>query len=124
MMQFLAVAIGGSLGAMGRYGLAISLPFTPGKIPFPTLLANVLGSFIIGVLFVIIIDKQILPLIWRQILMVGLLGAFTTFSTFSLETVQLLHGGHIKLAFIYMVTSVIGCVASCYVGYFLTEKFF
>lgn len=121
-MQWLAVALGGALGALCRYGVALALPHTPGRFPLATFSMNVLGSFLIGVAFVIIVEKAALPLIWRQFFMVGLLGALTTFSTFSLESLQFLHTGHWKLAVIYAVTSVCGCVLAVTLAYSMTNK--
>ncbi len=122
-MNWLAVALGGSLGAMCRYALAMSLPQVPGRFPLATFTANVVGSFLMAVAFVWIVEKSALPLIWRQVAMVGFLGAFTTFSTFSMESLQLLHTGHVKLAVVYMLSSVGACVLAAAFGYSLINKF-
>ena len=85
-MQWLAVAVGGALGALGRYGLnALIYQGYSGKFPLGTLCVNVLGSVAIGVLYVVIVERYLLPAMFREFLMIGLLGAFTTFSTFSLD---------------------------------------
>ena len=68
-----------------------------------------LGSFLIGIVFVLI-EKQLMHPEWRSVLMVGFLGAFTTFSTFSLEAIALFEEGHIAHALAYMVTSTLACV--------------
>ncbi len=122
-MNWLAVAIGGSLGAMSRYGLALMLPAVPGKFPVATFTVNVLGSFIMAIAFVLIIEKAALPGIWRQLVMVGFLGAFTTFSTYSIETLQLFTSGNWKLAVGYSFGSAVVCVAAAFAGYFLINKF-
>ncbi len=121
-MNWLAVALGGSLGAMSRYGLALVLPHAPGRFPWATFTVNVIGSLLLAVAFVWIVEKSGLPLIWRHLIMVGFLGAFTTFSTFSMESLALLHSGHIKLAVIYIVSSVVVCIAAAAVGYSLSHK--
>jgi len=121
-MQWLVVALGGSLGAVSRYALALLLPYTPGKFPLSTFVVNITGSFLIGVFFVVIIEKAALPIVWRQALMVGLLGAFTTFSTFSMESFQLLHTGHWKTAVFYVTFSVVACVFAAFLGYTLVNK--
>lgn len=72
---------------------------------------NVLGSFVIGILYVLIVERQVVHADWRGVLMVGFLGAFTTFSTFSLETIALFEAGHAVQAAGYMVGSTIVCVA-------------
>ncbi|WP_245929122.1 fluoride efflux transporter CrcB [Agarilytica rhodophyticola] len=121
-MHWLAVALGGSMGALCRYGLTLILPNTPGKLPLATFLANVVGSFLIGMFFVVIVEKSVLPAIWRQFAMVGFLGALTTFSSFSLESFQLLHSGHWKLALIYATSSVLACVFAAFGGYLIFNK--
>ncbi len=121
-MNWLAVALGGSLGAVSRYGLALVLPHAPGRFPWATFTVNVIGSLLLAVAFVWIVEKSGLPLIWRHLIMVGFLGAFTTFSTFSMESLALLHSGHIKLAVIYIVSSVVVCIAAAAVGYSLSHK--
>ncbi|MFL0809176.1 MAG: fluoride efflux transporter CrcB [Agarilytica sp.] len=121
-MQWLAVALGGSLGALSRYAIAISLDVTPGKFPTATFIINVLGSALMAFFFVIIAEKTILPIVWRQIIMVGFLGAFTTFSTFSMEALQLFHSGHAKLALMYMISTLVACVTVAALTYELTHK--
>lgn len=123
-MLWLAVALGGSLGAMGRY--AVSLAFAaagPGKLPWATLTVNVIGSFFMGIFFVLILHKGILPAAFRQPLMVGFLGAFTTFSSFSIEVVELLQIGQWHWAMLYMALSVVLCVLAAFLGFTLTDTF-
>lgn len=86
MTSFLSIALGGALGALSRYGIA--LLFQKQSFPWGTLLVNVSGSFLLGLLMVISIrDNFSLPL--KLFLGIGFLGAFTTFSTFSFETYSL-----------------------------------
>lgn len=75
-----------------------------------TLLVNILGSFTIGVVYVVLVERQLIHTDWRGVLMVGFLGAFTTFSTFSLETITLLEAGHTLQATGYMIASAVVCV--------------
>ena len=113
MQQLLFIAAGGAGGAVARYLLANWVHgAVPHAMPWGTLLVNVLGSFCIGVLYVLIAEKLVLHPNWSSVLMVGFLGAFTTFSTFSLETVVLLDKGQTLLAAGYMLASVSVCVAA------------
>ncbi|MEH6638311.1 MAG: fluoride efflux transporter CrcB [Porticoccaceae bacterium] len=110
-MQWLAVAAGGALGALGRYGLnGLVYHYSSLRFPLGTLLANVIGSALMGVMFVLIIERGILPPIWREFAMIGVLGAFTTFSTFSLDTLTLWHNGQPLMAVGYVLANVTLCL--------------
>lgn len=112
MKYLLFIALGGASGAVSRYLLANWIhSLWEGKFPVGTLVVNVLGSFVIGILYVLIVERQLVHADWRGVLMVGFLGAFTTFSTFSLETIALFEAGHAVQAAGYMVGSTIVCVA-------------
>ena len=87
-MAFLWVALGGAIGSMGRYGLGLWLARHEG-FPWSTLIANILGSFIIGVCAGFFLDEQ-RKSVSAQFLMPGFCGGFTTFSAFSLQTVELM----------------------------------
>ena len=105
MKYLLFVAIGGASGAVSRHLLASWLHGVwEGKAPVGTLLVNVVGSFAIGVAYVILVERQLIHSDWRGLSMVGFLGAFTTFSTFSFEA-----GDSIQ-ALAYMFGSTIVCV--------------
>ena len=121
-MQWLAVAVGGALGALGRYGLnALIYQGYSGKFPLGTLCVNVLGSVAIGVLYVVIVERYLLPAMFREFLMIGLLGAFTTFSTFSLDSLALWQNGHLGLALGYILLSLILCLAGAWLAIALTR---
>ncbi len=124
-MNFLAVALGGALGAMSRYFIiAYVFPVHPNRFPTGTLIANVVGCIFIGILYVVIIQKNLLGPQWRLILITGLLGALTTFSTFSLEAVELWHFGHMGMALMYVASSFVACLASTAIAIYLTNQFF
>ena len=106
MMHLVAVALGGALGALGRYWVSGQLNNAAYKLPLGTLSVNVLGSFLMGVCFVLILERAKLSPELRPLLMVGFLGAFTTFSTLSLETVAMIGEGHVMSALIYILLSV------------------
>ena len=112
MKYLLFIALGGASGATARYLLAgWAHRLWEGHLPVGTFLVNVLGSFTIGVLYVVLAEKQLIHQDWRGVLMVGFLGAFTTFSTFSLETITLMEAGQVATALGYMLASAVVCVA-------------
>jgi len=111
MKYLIFIALGGASGAVSRHLLANWVHgLWEGKLPMGTLLVNALGSFAIGAVYVVLVERQFLHPDWRSVLMVGFLGAFTTFSTFSLETISLLEAGHTTHAMAYMLGSAVLCV--------------
>lgn len=122
MKYLLFIALGGAGGAVSRYLLANYVhSLTNHHIPFGTLAVNVLGSLLIGILYVLIMEKMTLHQDWRSVLMVGFLGAFTTFSTFSLESIRLLEQGHISSALFYILASVTLCILAAWCAAVLTR---
>ncbi|WP_439134560.1 fluoride efflux transporter CrcB [Pseudomaricurvus sp.] len=116
-MIWLAVAIGGAIGALGRYSVTAYLfPVMANRFPLGTLTANVVGSLLMGICYVLIIEKGVIAPEWRNLLMTGFLGAFTTFSTFSLDAVTLWQNGYGQLALIYVAISVCACVLAVALG--------
>ena len=123
-MHWFAIALGGALGAMARHGVStLVFDASSEKFPYATLSVNVLGSFIMGVLFVVILEKGLLPSEMRNVLMVGFLGAFTTFSTFSLDALGLWQNGHLFLALIYALGTVFLCLAAIVMAVWLTRLY-
>ncbi|CAA0118956.1 Putative fluoride ion transporter CrcB [Halioglobus japonicus] len=124
MKYVLFIALGGATGAVSRYLLATWLhSLWEGRFPIGTLAVNVLGSFTIGVVYVLLVEKQFMHANWQGVLMVGFLGAFTTFSTFSLETITLFEGGHLAQAAGYMIGSAVICVVMAGLAIQLTRAF-
>ena len=113
MDKFLWVGLGGAIGTIFRYTLSL-LPIKS-SFPILTLITNLLGAFIIGVV-VGLFEKQYLSSQIHLFLKTGLCGGFTTFSTFSLETLTLLENGMIFMAIIYALISVVGCIMGVYLG--------
>ena len=108
MKYLIFVAVGGASGALARHLLANWIhSLWEGEIPVGTLLVNVVGSAAIGVMYVLIMERQMIHTDWREVVMVGFLGAFTTFSTFSLETIVLFEAGHTLHAIGYMLGSAV-----------------
>lgn len=124
-MQWLAIALGGALGSIGRFAVVSYLtPLFNFRFPFGTFAVNVIGSFLIGVAYVVLVEKTASPAEWRLFFMTGLLGGFTTFSAFSLELLQLWQGGHLFNAFIYALGSVAVCLLMVFMGALLAQKIF
>jgi CrcB protein len=122
--QVIAVAVGGALGALSRYwmvGLVSRL--LARDFPYGTLTVNVIGSFLIGIGYIVIVEKLHVASEWHAVLMVGFVGAFTTFSTFSLETVSLLQEGRFTAALIYIFSSVLVCLLATAAGIVLAKQF-
>ena len=116
-MQHLAlIALGGSIGAVARYGLSMYISSSVSQtLPVGTFVVNMAGSLCIGILLELS-DTAIISPEWRSFLMIGLLGAFTTFSTFSLETVQLLRDNEPGLAALNAIGSVLVGLLFVYAG--------
>ncbi|MDC0054072.1 fluoride efflux transporter CrcB [Gammaproteobacteria bacterium] len=121
-MHWFAVAIGGALGSMARYALsAWVFDVSSHKFPYATLTVNVIGSFVMGIFFVIIVEKAALPAEMRSLLMIGFLGAFTTFSAFSLDALGLWQNGHVFLSLVYMLATVVLCLVAISSAIWLTR---
>jgi len=123
-IKILSVAIGGSFGAVARYLVNIS----PAaglfeKFPFPTFLINISGSFLIGFLMILLADKIEVSENFRMAVIVGFLGAFTTFSTFEMEIFGLVRERHFTTALIYLLLSVIVGFIGVIAGVELAKRF-
>lgn len=111
------VAIGGAIGASLRYSATIGVTAWLGKgFPYTTLLVNILGSFIMGLLFSLIEHGIVAELPWRPLIGVGILGALTTFSTFSLDTLLMLQNGEWQKAIINILLNVLVCILATWLG--------
>ncbi|GJM12973.1 MAG: putative fluoride ion transporter CrcB [Pseudohongiella sp.] len=122
MNAYIAIAFGGALGAMSRFWLHGALQrFSSNGFPLGTFAVNILGSFLIGVFFVVLAEKAQLSEPWRPLIVVGFLGAMTTFSTFSLDALLLFEQGHYNIALFYIVSSVAVCLFAAFAGMQLTR---
>lgn len=122
-MTWLAVALGGALGAIARYGLFVWLSPPAGKFPTATYVANIGGCFLAGLLYVLL-TQTIIQQAWRPLLAVGFLGAFTTFSTFSLEALLLWQNQFTIVAILYVAATLVGCLTAVWLGYMCSHFFF
>lgn len=117
MGQTFFIAAGGAVGALLRFWSSNWVYALLGRtFPYGTLVVNVVGSLVMGFCYVWLVERSTLGPEWRALVMVGFLGAFTTFSTFSIETINLLEGGALVKALINMVLSVVLCVAAAWLG--------
>jgi CrcB protein len=107
-----AVALGGALGASARYGVGLLLPHSPGTFPLGTLLVNAVGGFLIGVLIDAVATRPLL----RPFAITGILGGFTTFSTYAVDAEQLLAAGRLALAGAYLVATLGGALVATWLG--------
>lgn len=116
MNNILFVALGGSIGAVFRYLISIFMVQLFGSaFPFGTLLVNILGSFLMGVIYALGQVSEVSPEI-KALVGVGLLGALTTFSTFSNETLLLIQGGEWLKAFLNIALNLCLCIFMVYLG--------
>lgn len=118
---WIAVALGGALGALGRYGLSLWLNQSRWDLSWGTLVANLLGSLVIGGLLAYDHVRS-MPEFWRLFLIVGCCGALTTFSSFAAETLLLALRDKIALALLTIGLHLIGCLVMVGVGYGALNK--
>jgi len=111
-----AVAVGGALGSATRYGLAVLWPTPAGSFPWTTLLTNLLGCALIGLLMRLVAVRADPHRLLRPFFGAGLLGGFTTFSSYALETRTLLAAGHLWLAGGYLLGTLCGAVLAVSLG--------
>jgi fluoride exporter len=118
MNQLVAVALGGACGAVVRFLMSTGLYQWLGRgFPYGTLVVNVVGSFLIGLLTeALILQRIAVALEYRAAILVGFIGAFTTFSTFSLETLYLIEQGSLTKAALNIAFSVLGCLFAVWIG--------
>ncbi len=116
MIGYVAAALGGALGALGRWGVAEALPSEPDAWPWATLLVNLTGCLVLGLLIGLVFARSPDSPWLRPFLGTGVLGGYTTFSAFAVETVQLTDAGRPGVAAGYVLVSVVGGVAASALG--------
>lgn len=117
MKQLIAIAIGGSVGALLRYGVANAVhAWAPRDFPYGTLVVNVSGCLVMGVLYTLLVERLALGPEWRAALLIGVLGAYTTFSSFSMETLLLFEDGEHVKAMMNIIFSVSLCLIAVWLG--------
>ncbi len=117
MLQTVSIAAGGAAGALMRYWVSNGVYALAGRgFPYGTLAVNVLGSLAMGVLYILFMERMNISPELRAALLIGFLGAFTTFSTFSIETLNLLEQAAYLKAGLNMLISVSACITACWAG--------
>ena len=121
-MNYFLVGLGAAFGGTLRYWVSnLTFKFFTENFPYGTLVVNVLGSFILGLLMFYFNDKELLGPELRLFLAVGFCGGFTTFSTFSYETIVLLRETQYALGFLNIALNIILCLAGVFLAYLLTK---
>lgn len=115
------ISAGGVLGAVVRHGLALAWPHQPAEFPWATFVTNVSGCLLIGILMVLITEVSPAHRLLRPFLGVGLLGGYTTFSTYTLEVQQLVAAGAARTALFYLAATLAAALAGVYGGITLTR---
>jgi CrcB protein len=111
-----AVSAGGAAGALARYGLGVAFPHRPGEIPWATFGVNVSGCLLIGVLMVLVADVWPTRRLLRPFLGTGLLGGYTTFSTYIVDVQHLVGTGAARTALAYLAGTLLAAMAAVYAG--------
>ncbi len=124
-MSIISIAIGGAAGSLCRYGMSNGIYLLLGRsFPYGTLAVNILGSFVMGIVYILMIERASISEELRAGITIGLLGAFTTFSAFSIETINLIESGEILKAGLNILFSVTLCVVGCWLGMNLSRQIY
>ncbi|ANS63032.1 camphor resistance protein CrcB [Streptomyces lincolnensis] len=110
------VALGGALGATARYGLALAWPAPPGGFPWATFWTNVVGCAVIGVFMVVITDVWAAHRLVRPFFGTGVLGGFTTFSTYAVDIERLVDAGHARTGLAYLAATVLAALTAVWLA--------
>ena len=119
----LAVGAGGFLGALGRYELGLAWPTRAGHFPWTTFTINVSGAFLLGLVLALLLERGGSTRYVRPFFCVGVLGAWTTMSTFAVEGDLLVKDGHVATALVYVVATVVVGVSFTWIGVALARAF-
>ena len=122
MNLFIAIFLGGGCGALSRYLIIDQInKISSNSFPYGTTLVNVLGAFLIGIIYYLLISKIIINEQFKLFITIGFLGGFTTFSSFNLDFFKLIESGSIFLAILYALASFLITIVAFYIGYSLTK---
>jgi fluoride exporter len=115
LKNFILIGLGGAAGSMLRY--VVSLVVVSTRFPLATLLVNIAGSFVIGLVLAFSAKNESFAASWKLFLATGICGGFTTFSAFSAENLQLLQTGKTGLSLLYMAASIVAGIGAALLGY-------
>ena len=110
------VSLGGALGSLGRWAVSRALPHAPGEFPWATAVENLSGALLLGVLMAVVLQVASPGRYLRPFLGVGVLGGYTTFSAYMLDTRTLLATGHLPAALCYLLGTLVGGLAAVWAG--------
>lgn len=119
LKNFLLIGLGGAAGSMLRY--AFTLWFKNSSFPLATFLVNIIGCFVIGCVFALAVRNEAFAANWKLFLATGICGGFTTYSAFSIESLQLLQQQRVALFAVYMIATILGGLGASWLGYSLLK---
>lgn len=123
MRQVLAIAAGGAIGSLLRYWVSSGTHALLGRgFPYGTFTVNVLGSLLIGFLYIWLLERVVAGPVVRAFLLIGVLGGFTTFSSFSIESLNLIEAGQMMKALVNVLLSVTVCIAAAGLGVLIARQ--
>ncbi|MEV5976642.1 fluoride efflux transporter CrcB [Streptomyces sp. NPDC052114] len=117
-----AVAVGGAIGACARYGASLIWPVAADGFPWPTLVVNAVGCALIGVLMVLVSELGTAHPLVRPFLGAGVLGGFTTFSTYAVDIQRLVSGGHVRTGLAYLFLTLLAALAAVWAAAWTTRR--
>jgi CrcB protein len=118
-----AIAVGGAIGAFGRYEAGLHWPVRAGAFPTTTFLINTSGALLIGLVLVLIVERWSSPRLARPFAVIGVLGAWTTMSTLATESDLLVRDGHAMTALAYVVCTIVAGLAATWLGISVARRF-
>ncbi len=119
---YASVFLGGTLGGSLRYGVGLVVPPQPGQVPWGIAGVNVSGAFVLALLLAGWVRRGHLSHPWRPFLATGILGSFTTWSTFMADTLQLVRDGHVPLGTAYLVGATLAGVGAAALGWWVAQR--
>ena len=122
MINYLLVSFGAAIGGALRYWLSNSAyKFLPPTFPYGTLIINIAGSFLVGIVIFLLDEKEMISPQMKLLLTIGFCGGFTTFSTFSLETINLIRNAQFLFAFLNVMLNLILCLGGVFLAYLISK---